>query len=177
MSDDGGLPSVTGRSGLAVALAALLALAFFAGTLLAPLLMGAGHAAGSLLTWLYGPLCHQMPERSFALASGHQAVCTRCAGLYLGGVAGLIVAVGWVGRRRIRLSPVWLAVAVAPTLIDAVLPWLGLPGLPNGPRHLLAWPAGFAAGSFLAVGIADLVSGRTQSKLAPPEQSLEVLDG
>ena len=40
--------------------------------------------------------------------------------------------------------------------MDAALPWIGLRGLSELPRHLLAWPLGFVAGLFLAAGVADL---------------------
>ena len=54
-------------------------------------------------------------------------------------------------------GPVWLAVAVAPTVIDALLPWAGLPQLSLLGRHA----AGLAGRVccrrlFLAVGVADV---------------------
>ncbi len=134
----------------AVLWVAVAALLFVAGTYLAPILQApALHA-------IYAPLCHQDPERSFEILRGSQAVCARCAGLYLGGVAGLLAA-AWlfIGRGR-EPRPQWLAYALAPTVIDALFGWLGLPALAELPRHLLAWPAGFVAGLFLAVGVADL---------------------
>jgi uncharacterized membrane protein len=148
----------------AVLCAAAAALLFVAGTYLAPLLEASGLHA------LYAPLCHQDPERSFGLAGGAQAVCVRCAGLYLGGVAGLFAA-AWlfIGRGR-EPRPLWLAWALAPTVIDALAGWLGLPALAELPRFLLALPAGFVAGLFLAAGIADLeLSLRT--RLRPVEDS------
>jgi len=140
----------------AVRLTALAALVFVAGTYVAPLLDASGLGGGGVARLFYAPVCHQMAERSFAVAGGTQSVCARCAGLYWGGVVGLLAA-AWlfVGRKR-RPRPAWLAWALAPNLMDAALPWIGLPGLPTLPRHLLAWPLGFVAGLFLAVGVADL---------------------
>ena len=37
-------------------------------------------------------LCHQRPERSFSLWGAQMPVCARCAGLYLGGALGVLVA-------------------------------------------------------------------------------------
>ena len=139
----------------AVFVAALLAFAFLVGTTLAPWLQNERPTSATLLRLAYAPLCHQLPERSLVIGSAHQAVCARCSGLYLGGVAGLVIAGVWVVGRR-SPSPIWLAVAVVPTLIDAVLPFIGLPGLTNLPRLLVAAPSGFAAGLFLAIGIYDL---------------------
>lgn len=145
----------TGTARVAVAGTALAVLLFLAGSYVAPLLDPQGDG------WLfrvYAPVCHQYSERCFAVGAGHQALCARCAGLYWGGAAGLIVAACFVIGRRRGPRPIWLAYAVAPTLVDALLPWIGLPGLSSLPRCLLALPAGFVAGLFLAEGIRDIVS-------------------
>lgn len=149
------------RSRAAVLAVAALAAAFFAGTLLAPLV--AGSAAGPLLRLFYAPVCHQMPERSLAVAGGHQAVCARCAGLYVGGVAGL-VAGAWLVTSSVRLRPWWLVAAAAPTVVDALLPWVGGAGLPNLPRLVVALPAGAVVGLFLAAGVADVARPRGPSE-------------
>jgi uncharacterized membrane protein len=137
---------------------ALLALLYVAGSFAAPLLEVAGLAGGEWLRLVYAPLCHQNPERSLAVGAGHQSVCARCSGLYLGGVAGLLVAAWLALTPRRRPHPLWLALAAAPTLIDVAISWVGLAGLPNLPRLFVAWPAGFVAGLFLAVGLSDLFS-------------------
>lgn len=140
----------------AVRWTALAALLFVGGTYLAPLLAGAGLPGAGWARSFYAPACHQSPERSFEIGGETQSVCARCAGLYWGGVAGLFGAAWWVVGRSRRLRPAWLLWAAAPTAVDAALPWIGLSGLPGLPRHLLAWPLGFVAGLFLAVGVADL---------------------
>ena len=63
--------------------------------------------------------------------------------------------------------------AVAPTLVDAVLPWLGRSGLPNLPRLLLAAPAGFAAGLFLAAALVEI--GRERFARSTRETTLTTL--
>ena len=50
----------------------------------------------------------------------------------------------------------WLALAAAPTLLDALVGLAGGAGLPCGPRLLISIPAGFAAGLYLAAALADL---------------------
>jgi uncharacterized membrane protein len=135
---------------------AVAALIFVAGTYLPPAMKAAGMGGSWIVSAVYAPLCHQQPERSLGVLQGTQAVCARCAGLYLGGVAGLFAAAWFaIGKRR-GPRPVWLAYAVAPTVVDALFGWLGLPALSELPRLLLALPAGFVAGIFLAVGITDL---------------------
>ncbi len=160
---------------------ALAASAFVAGTWIAPLLIEADHPAGRWLHWVYSPLCHQQPDRSLEVASGHQAVCARCAGLYVGGALGLLVGAVLLGAVSSRLRPIMLLVVAAPTALDALLPWLGLPGLPNTPRLLLALPAGLMAGLFLALGIADIASSKSSDRYgsrAPAlDATLEVPNG
>jgi uncharacterized membrane protein len=148
----------------AIRLTALAALLFLAGSYLAPVLEAAGWEGSGLLRLPYSPVCHQIPERSFQFFGAAQAVCARCAGLYWGGVTGLVAASWLVVGRRFSPRPAWLAWALAPTLLDAALPWIGLRGLSTLPRHLLAWPVGFVAGLFLAVGIADLASRFTSER-------------
>ncbi len=132
---------------------------FVAGTFLAPWLDQAGSAWGAMLRLLYAPACHQIAERSLVVVQGHtQAVCARCSGLYLGGVAGLVAGAWlWLGAGR-RPRPIWLVLALAPTVADALAGWICLPSLSNVPRLLLAAPAGAVAGMFLASALADLVS-------------------
>jgi len=124
-----------------VAVAALL---FVAGTYAVPLQVA------------YAPLCHQQEARSFAVGDGHQAVCSRCAGLYWGGVAGLLAAILLLSGGRRRPGPIWLMLFAIPTLLDAAAHWLGLPSLAALPRFLLALPLGFVAGLVLADAVGDL---------------------
>ena len=154
------------------------ALLFLAGSLLAPLLQSSPGA--DLLRVAYAPLCHQRAERSLEIGSGTQAVCARCSGLYAGATIGLFAAaLGLAGSGR-RLRPWMLAAALTPTAIDALVPWVGLSGLPNLPRLWLAAPAGFVTALFLAVGVADLVamweSRRTPRPIRVPSRPVEEVD-
>jgi len=125
---------------------------FCAGIFAAPVLVARGHAAGRWLRFAYAPLCHQLAGRSLEIAGEPLAVCARCTGLYLGGLAGLILAVaaGW-GVRSPGPRRGWLLVALIPTALDGLLKVLG-----NVPRLGVALPAGFALGVFLGIGLNDL---------------------
>ena len=120
---------------------------------------------------LYAPICHQKAERSLSLLGETMAVCSRCSGLYFGAALAVLLAalmprvLWWPGR-------VWFFAALAPTAVDAVFPWLGLPQLSLVPRHFVAWPAGFAVGWFFALGVAALAS--TDATF---DRSVEVGDG
>ena len=146
------------RSARAVFWAGILALIFGAGSFLAPLIENVSPAAGGLLRLSYAPLCHQMPDRSLQIARGTQAVCARCSGLYLGGVAGLLAGAALLARRRLAPRPAWLLCAATPTALDFLAGQAGLLSLGNLPRLLLALPLGLVATLYLAVGVADLCS-------------------
>ena len=170
------------RGRRAVAWAGVLLLVLVAGTFLAPVLLSAGNVWGGVLHLAYAPLCHQMPERSLVIGAGTQAVCARCSGLYLGGVAGLWAGALLLLRSRLRPRPLWLAVAIVPSVVDFALSWLGLPSLSNIPRLVLAIPAGVLAALFLAVGIEDLFSRASRIRLRNPfvqqdSRAVEETDG
>jgi hypothetical protein len=80
--------------------------------------------------------------------------------LYLGGALALLLAAfsGAVPRLRPRLR--WLALAVAPTALDALIGLACGAGLADVPRLVISIPAGFVAGLYLAVGVADLGGSR-----------------
>jgi len=120
---------------------------------------------------LYAPICHQKAERTLSLMGEAMAVCSRCSGLYFGAALAVLLA-ALMPRALWWPNKVWFFAALAPTGIDAVLPWFGMPQLSLVPRHFVAWPAGFAVGWFLALGVASLVSTD-----APFNRSVEVGDG
>ena len=111
-------------------------------------------------------LCHQDAGRSFAIQGAPLAVCSRCIGLYAGGVLGLLAGgllCAWVrqGPRSVFF------LLIAPTLVDAVLPMTGLfgyVGVGNLARMLISLPAGAACGWYLAVAIGDMMTGRPHGK-------------
>ena len=120
---------------------------------------------------LYAAICHQQAERSLSLLGETMAVCSRCSGLYFGAALAVLLA-ALIPRALWWPNRVWFYAALLPTAIDAVLPWLGLPQLSLIPRHFVAWPAGFAAGWFFALGVAALAS--TDATF---DSSVEVGDG
>ncbi len=76
------------------------------GTLLGLMLYGFFHPGSALAraTHLaFRPLCHQLPERSFAFGGAPLCVCHRCFGIYLGlfvgGLLALLGARADLGRR------------------------------------------------------------------------------
>lgn len=105
-----------------------------------------------------GVVCHQRPDRSLTTCGRQWAVCGRCAGLYLGAAAGVLLAVTGVGRRGSWRQ--WRARVLAAAMPTAVL-WLGeAVGLGNPGtawRLTMALPAGAVTALWLsAVSRGDL---------------------
>lgn len=82
------------------------------------------HVVGSVI-------CHQIPERSFAIGGQQVAVCGRCLGLYAGAAAGAVVAFvqGTAAPREAlsaRAARWTVGLAAVPTVLTLVLEWSGL---------------------------------------------------
>lgn len=105
------------RAAWALALAGTLVL--LAAVVLPPVLPPA--LRGPLVAGFH-TLCHQLPERSFAVGGVPLAACHRCTGIYAGLVLGVLVLPFWrSGRAEGRTSGregLVLLVAVVPAALD-----------------------------------------------------------
>jgi uncharacterized membrane protein len=149
---------------------------FVAALLAGPWLEARGLGGLAALRWLCEPLCHQIADRCFQWDGVALAVCARCLGLYVGAAAGLCLWPRFLpgaARTRRRL----LLVALAPTLVDVLAGRLGLGGLAELPRFLVALPPGVLLGMLLAEGLADLVRLLITHVRRPSDGRLEVPDG
>jgi uncharacterized membrane protein len=138
---------VPGRLALLLTSAAVLWAALI---LLAPAALRSGAPAPAFgAATIYaaaGRFCHQQPERSFAVFGTPLPVCARCAGLYLSGALGALLA--WLPRRRRAVTRdrlILLACAI-PTAVTWGLEAAGVTGFSNEARALAALPLGGAAG-------------------------------
>jgi uncharacterized membrane protein len=94
-------------------------------------------------------ICHQKPERSFALGGVQLPVCARCFGLYVSAACGALLA--WRRRGRPRDGArVALALAAVPTASTWGLEVAGVSAFSNAIRAAAALPLGATAG-WLAV--------------------------
>ena len=144
------------RSRRLVAVVAFAAAIWCAAFVLAPWLEHHGAGAGSWLRLAFSPTCHQQPERCLDLGTGPLAVCARCAGLYTGGLLGLLAAVS--SGVRVRPSLATLVGAAAPTILDFAAGLAGLPSLPSWPRFTIALAPGAVLGLLLADAVADIAA-------------------
>lgn len=88
-------------------------------------------------------VCHQMPARTFHLASGPVAVCARCLGLYLGAVAGG----GFVLLRGREASRTYAAASARTLIAAAAIPTV----LTLAGEWFFGWPVGNLARFFAAL--------------------------
>jgi uncharacterized membrane protein len=93
-------------------------------------------------------ICHQKPERSFAVNGVPMPVCGRCFGLYVAGASGALAAL-ILGRRTFPdpfTRIVLLAIAALPMGLSVGLELLGLVQGSNAIRFASAIPLGVIAG-------------------------------
>jgi len=102
----------------------------------------------------YGRVCHQMPERSLWILGYPMAVCSRCLGIYLGYVAGLLVYPFLRKRLDLRLlQRRWLFLALAPAAIDFAAGYLGLFENTMASRVATGFVASAAAAIYTSAGL------------------------
>jgi uncharacterized membrane protein len=94
--------------------------------LAAPILMSHScHSAASVLYLSFSWVCHQIPERSFALLGHPLAACHRCFGIYLGLFLGSLTENRFV-YESLRARRFWILAASIPLLLDVLLNSAGL---------------------------------------------------
>lgn len=125
---------------------------------LIPVLEQGGLPRASWLRLAFQPACHQISERCLDLGPGPLPICARCAGLYAGGLAGLLATL--VSGRRSRFRLRWIVIAAAPSVLDFGLGLVHLPTLPNWPRFIFALVPGFLAGLLLADAVCEIATPR-----------------
>ena len=124
----------------------------------APWLAAGGHEfSARALYAFFGAACHQLPERSFHLLGHPLAVCARCAGLYAGFAAGLLLypLARPLGARHAP-ERAWLFAAAVPTALDFSLGLFGVWENTHLSRSLTGALLGAAAVFFVLPGLVDL---------------------
>lgn len=109
-------------------------------------------------------VCHQMPERSFAVGNHTFAVCTRCFGIYFGLFAGLFAYPIFRSVENLNLLPrFWLFLAMIPMAIDFSLGFIGVWANTHWSRFLSGAILGAACAVFVLpalVEIAQIFAGK-----------------
>lgn len=132
---------------LAVVWALLLPIAALAASR-SPAAWPGSDALAFVIYRLGGLICHQRPERSFAIAGAQLPVCARCAGIYAGAAVTVLAAATWPRRRRRRRRAADAAAGRRARLLDGahdleVLRWLLLAAaVPAALTLVFEWTTG-----------------------------------
>ena len=146
------------RAWVAWALALSGAMLFVGAILAAPVLRARGMLLASQVFYQgFHVACHQIAGRSFHLWGFPLAVCSRCFGLYVGVLAGIIIyplARGvW---QRDMPGRAWLLLGVLPTGVDFALGFFGLWENTHWSRFSTALLAGLVTAFYIVPGVVDL---------------------
>lgn len=145
--------SISARAILTVAWGALIIAA-----LTAPFLLSRHFPTAAFFTYLpFSFICHQMPERSFAILGHPLAVCHRCSGIYLGFFLGTLLS-SFILRIPSRVWRTFMISTASFLVTDAILP---LTGIWNGfwlCRFLTGLFFGVAVAPFAVVGLGEIIA-------------------
>jgi uncharacterized membrane protein len=103
-------------------------------------------------------ICHQKPERSLHIADFPFAVCSRCFGVYLGMLLGLIVYPLW--RRIDDIEPLprfWLFLSLIPIGIDWLLGVTGIWENNHATRLITGMILGFTCATYIVPAVVEIV--------------------
>ncbi|MGB8771047.1 MAG: DUF2085 domain-containing protein [Candidatus Korobacteraceae bacterium] len=131
----------------------LVPLTFVTAVIAVPYFLAHGFLAiGLALDRGFAVICHQRPERSFWVFGGAVAVCSRCLGIYLGAVFGLLFRTSRTIALRLLIA------AAALNLLDAMTELAGL----HGNWLVIRFILGLALGAAAALLIASSVVGTSE---------------
>ena len=124
----------------------------------APLLLSESSSVAAFFAYLpFSFICHQIPERSFALLNYPLAVCHRCSGIYFGLFLGTLLSPVFF-----RVSPharrIFIFSATAFLAFDALLPFTGLWSGFWLCRFLTGLVFGVAVAPFAVIGLDEILT-------------------
>ena len=130
---------------------ALVLLLWIAMIVAAPVL----HLSGVYSFFSY--ICHQIPERSFHIAGGQFAVCSRCFGVYFGLLFGVVVYPLW---RRVEetepIARIWLFASLVPITVDWSLTVFGIWENTYLSRFVTGLILGITCATFIVPALVDI---------------------
>ena len=154
------IPQCTANSGPKVVwlITAAFALLLIGMILGAPLALANGHAMFGLIIYqAFSYVCHQIPERSLFIAGHPLAVCSRCAGLYVGFAIAVLFYPLLRSLRDVGIPQrKWLLMAALPLALDFSLGFLGIWQNTHLSRFATGTLLGAVAVFYVMPGLADL---------------------
>jgi len=105
----------------------------------------------------FAKVCHQLPERSFYLSGFPLAVCSRCAGLYFGFTAVMLLYPLLGSLKRTSAPPrKWLLLSATPMALDVGLYFLAVWLNTHSSRFLTGALLGGVSVFYIMPGVVDL---------------------
>ena len=130
------------------------------------------HRAAAIIYFCFAPICHQIPERSFALFGAPLAVCHRCAGIYLGMLLGSFIN-NRAMHRSAKTRRFWVLSGIVPLLLDVIAPVAGLWSGTGCTRFSTGLLFGIVISSLLVRGVEEFVQESPWRRLAPRTSQLK----
>ena len=125
----------------------------------APVFLSGGFVtASSPIYTFFSYICHQIPERSLHLVGHQMAVCSRCSGVYLGLLLGMLAYPLW--RQLYEIEPIprfWLFLSLVPITIDWSLTVFGIWENTHGSRLITGLILGFACSTYIVPALVEIV--------------------
>jgi uncharacterized membrane protein len=134
-------------------------LLWIAAIVAAPLLLLNGiTAASSPIYSFFSYICHQIPERSLHLAGHQMAVCSRCFGVYVGLLAGILIYPLWRSIDEVDPIPrIWLFLSLVPISIDWSLTIFGIWENTHVSRFVTGAILGIACATYIVPALVEVV--------------------
>lgn len=131
---------------------------------LPPLFAAGGNLSiSSPLYFFFSHICHQMSDRSFHLLEHQLAVCSRCFGVYVGLMVGLMVYPLW--RRVENIDPlprIWLFASMVPIAIDWSLGVLDIWANNHASRFITGLILGVGCATYIVPALVEIVRNLTK---------------
>jgi uncharacterized membrane protein len=134
----------------------------------APLFLASGlTAASSPVYTFFSYICHQIPERSLSLG-GHQiAVCTRCLGVYIGLLGGLLIYPLWRSIDEVDAVPrIWLFLSLVPISVDWSLTIFGIWENTHLSRFVTGSILGAACATYIVPALVEVTRNLSYRRIA-----------
>jgi uncharacterized membrane protein len=142
---------------------------FLGGIFLAPWLRSRSSVWAGLVYAVYSPFCHQLPERSLSCFGHPLSVCSRCLGIYLGVLGGLLLYPLIRGWRPVRMPEkrVFFLLS-APIILDSAANITKLWNSPNAVRLATGFLWGLLLPFYFITGVVDLLRQRRKKRRKNP---------
>ena len=110
-------------------------------------------------------ICHQIPERSLHVAGHQMAVCSRCSGVYLGLLVGVVIYPLWRPLDETEpIARIWLFLSLIPITIDWSLTVLGIWENTHVTRLVTGLILGAACATFIVPALVDIARNLTSRR-------------